>query len=120
MRSPPADVGEDLRESASCVTDIFSLRTPIGPGSRGEEEIVVDVPVGAKPIQQSCSWRVTAASSARASRGDRGDRGDRPGWDWDSLELGVNAVTSSRDCRDWRTSCMAVSSNLNCSRSTRA
>ena len=26
-----------------CLADIFSLRTPIGPGSRGEEEIVVDV-----------------------------------------------------------------------------
>mmetsp|Transcript_73409 Transcript_73409/g.162124 ORF Transcript_73409/g.162124 Transcript_73409/m.162124 type:complete len:107 (-) Transcript_73409:468-788(-) len=106
MRSPPADVGEDLRESASCVTFVM-LRTPSGPGSRGEEEIVVDVPVGAKPTQQSCSWRVTAASCARASRGDR--EGEP------SLELGVG--TSSRD---WLTSCMAVSSNLNCSRSTRA
>ena len=64
-------------------------------------------PVGAKPTQQSCSWRVTAASCARASRGDR--EGEP------SLELGVG--TSSRD---WLTSCMAVSSNLNCSRSTRA
>lgn len=26
-----------------CRADIFSLRTPSGPGSRGEEEIVVDV-----------------------------------------------------------------------------